>query len=311
MTTQVCDKCNQTLLLSSFDKSGDSYRHTCKNCRYERTKELRQEKKVLNQNKLRFKKEKKCVTCSKTKPIIEFNRLSTCKDGISSNCRICNSKNRKMANKKVAPLLNVENKICNTCGINKSIAEFKPTARSQDGHYHKCNACWKPREWNKEKQKRSEKKYCDKNKSKLQAKWKNDGQKLNRKIKSRLSNRIKYAFKASSLKKDSKTMDYLGCSHAHLKKWFEFLFVDGMTWDTMGDWHIDHVVPCASFDLTKEDDIKQCFSWKNIRPCWAVENLEKGSLTIPEVVESHMRKVNDFLNNPLPNPPGDREGGAN
>lgn len=53
-----------------------------------------------------------------------------------------------------------------------------------------------------------------------------------------------------------------------------------------------------------------CFNWKNIRPCWASENLEKGSQTIPEVVEYHMRKLNIYLNDPLPNHPGDRDGGA-
>jgi hypothetical protein len=310
MNTQMCDKCKETLALSSFDKSDGSYRHTCKNCRYTRIKELREKRALKNANKVVFKKDKKCDTCNETKDIVEFNRRLVNKDGVSSTCRSCYSKNRKMVCE-ITAVINLPNKTCNTCGTVKNISEFKKTKRSSDGHFHKCIACTKPRVWNKEKQHLSEKRYCERNKEKLKEKWKREGQKLHRKIKSRLSNRIKDALKAISLRKDNKILSYLDCSHDFLRKWFQFLFVEGMTWDNIGEWHIDHVIPCASYDLNKEEDIKQCFSWKNIRPCWQQENLEKGSLIIPEVVREHESKVKEFLNNPLLNPPGDREGGAN
>ena len=310
METQECNTCKKQLELLYFDKSDMSYRHTCKHCRYLRTKELRTERILKNSNKVKFKQNKKCNTCNKIKDIDEFNVRLVNSDGVSSSCRECYSKNRKKEST-ITTKIEVPNKICNTCITSKSISEFRKTKKSADGHFNKCNACWKPREWNKEKQKLSEKRYCEKNKEKLKEKWKRDGQKLNRKIKSRLSNRIKYALKASSLRKDNNTMSYLGCSHIFLRKWFDFLFEGGMSWDNFGEWHIDHVIPCDSFDLTNEEHVKQCFSWKNIRPCWQQENLEKGSKTITEVVEKHESKVKEFLSNPLLNPPGDREGGAN
>ena len=46
-----------------------------------------------------------------------------------------------------------------------------------------------------------------------------------------------------------------------------------MTFDNYGEWHIDHVKPCSSFDLTNEQEIYECFNWKNIRPCWKKLNL--------------------------------------
>jgi len=309
MNTQVCNKCKETLALASFDKSGESYRHTCKCCRYNRTKELREKRALKNTNKVVFKQNKKCNTCKEIKSINNFNRCAITRDGASPNCRLCIAKNRKKVSD-ITPVVNLPEKTCNTCGTLKIISEFRKTKKSSDGHFHKCIACLKPRVWNKEKQKLSEKKYCERNKEKLKEKWKRDGQKLHRMIKSRLSNRIKDALKAISLRKDNKTMSYLGCSHSFLKKWFQFLFLEGMSWDNIGEWHIDHVIPCASYDLTKEEDITQCFSWKNIRPCWQKENLEKGSQIIPEVVREHESKVNEFLNNPLLNPSGDREGGA-
>lgn len=307
---QTCHVCKSDLALSSFDKSGDSYRQTCKSCRYKRTKELRNERTLKNENKVKFKKDKKCITCNTTKSITEFNRRLISKDGVNSSCRACYSKNRKVV-MNTTPPIEILTKTCNTCSTSKPISEFRMTNKSSDGHFHKCKTCWKPSVWNKEKQKLSEKRYCDRNKEKLKEKWKKDGQKVHRKIKSRLSNRIKDALKAKSLRKDNNTMSYLGCSHVFLKKWFEFLFVEGMSWDNIGQWHIDHVIPCASYDLTNEDHIKQCFSWKNIRPCWEKENLEKGSQTIPEVVKNQESKVKEFLNNPLLNPSGDREGGTN
>lgn len=309
MNTQVCDKCKEALVLSSFDKSGESYRHTCKSCRYNRTKELREKRALKNANKIVCKQNKKCKTCNETKDINDFNRSATTKDGAAPYCRICLSKNRKKI-VIITPSVILANKTCNTCGILKIISEFRKTKKSADGHFHKCIACLKPKVWNKEKQHLSEKRYCERNKEKLKEKYRRQGQTLYRKIKSRLSNRIKDALKAISLRKDNKTMSYLGCSHPFLKNWFQFLFLEGMSWDNIGEWHIDHVIPCASYDLTKEEEIQQCFSWKNIRPCWQKENLEKGSLIIPEVVREQESKVKEFLNNPLLNPPGDREGGA-
>jgi len=310
MNTQTCDKCKESLIISSFEKTGESYRHTCKSCRYDRIKELREKRSLKNSNKVVFKKNKKCDTCNKIKILTEFNRRLCNKDGVSTSCRHCYSKNRKKQ-VEITPVVNILSKTCNTCGTLKNVSEFRKTKKSSDGHFHKCNACWKPSIWNKEKQKLSEKRYCERNKDKLKEKWRRDGQKLYRKIKSRLSNRIKDALKANSLRKDNTTMSYLGCSHIFLKKWFQFLFLEGMTWDNMGEWHIDHVTPCISYDLTKEEDIKQCFSWKNIRPCWEKDNLEKSSQIIPEVIREQESKVNKFLNDPLLNPPGDRDGGAN
>ena len=50
-----------------------------------------------------------------------------------------------------------------------------------------------------------------------------------------------------------------------------------MSWDNYGDWHVDHIRPCASFDLTNEDEQRICFHYKNLQPLWGPDNLEKGS----------------------------------
>lgn len=71
----------------------------------------------------------------------------------------------------------------------------------------------------------------------------------------------------------------LGCSVPDFRIYLESLFESGMTWENYGrrGWHIDHVVPCALFDLSKLDHQRRCFHFSNMQPMWWLENLSKGS----------------------------------
>jgi hypothetical protein len=314
MENKKCDKCSIKLPLSSFDQESYGYRSVCKTCRYKRLKEVRELKKLENNKTALTITEKICKTCSKSKAISEFNKRSLNNDGYLDHCRECYSKVRKIVKDgKDEHILQkiVETKKCNTCLVKKNISDFKETSRSIDGHYNKCKSCWKPTEWNKDKQKASEKKYVENNPEKMKLKWQKAGFQVNRRIRDSLNHRIKDAFNSVSIQKLHKTMEYVGCDKSLLKKWFLYQFEDGMTFDNYGEWHIDHVKPCSSFNLENEDEIKECFNWRNLRPCWKQENLEKNCSIIPEVIESHKQKVNKFISiNPLPNQPGDRVGGA-
>lgn len=77
--------------------------------------------------------------------------------------------------------------------------------------------------------------------------------------------------------KSGRTLDLLGVKDMqiviqHLQKQFK----ERMSWDNYGEWHIDHIIPCASFDLTKESEQKKCFHYKNLQPLWAKDNIIKG-----------------------------------
>lgn len=69
-----------------------------------------------------------------------------------------------------------------------------------------------------------------------------------------------------------------GCSMDFLIKYLEQRFQDGMTWENHGlyGWHIDHIKPCASFDLTKKSEQKKCCHYTNLQPMWAKDNLAKS-----------------------------------
>jgi len=75
--------------------------------------------------------------------------------------------------------------------------------------------------------------------------------------------------------KCKKTMEILGCSLSFLKDYLESKFQSGMTWENYGKWHIDHIRPCASFDLSDPKQQRICFHYTNLQPLWAEDNVKK------------------------------------
>jgi hypothetical protein len=76
--------------------------------------------------------------------------------------------------------------------------------------------------------------------------------------------------------KSEHTLKLLGCSLNKLKQHLEKQFKPGMTWKNYGLWHIDHIKPCAKFDLSKPSEQRKCFNYKNLQPLWAIDNLRKS-----------------------------------
>jgi hypothetical protein len=70
--------------------------------------------------------------------------------------------------------------------------------------------------------------------------------------------------------------EIIGCTREQLLDHISGQFQTGMTWENMGDWHIDHIRPCASFDLTDPKQQRQCFHFSNLQPLWAADNLAKS-----------------------------------
>lgn len=92
-----------------------------------------------------------------------------------------------------------------------------------------------------------------------------------------LRTRLHGALKASGVKKSQSTFALLGCPRVWLEVHLESLFKPGMTWGNYGPvWHIDHVKPCAVFDLTDLEQQRICFHWTNLQPLFAKENLQKA-----------------------------------
>lgn len=91
-----------------------------------------------------------------------------------------------------------------------------------------------------------------------------------------LRGRIALAISAGKGTKKSRSQELLGAPFSYVRLWIAAQFRDGMTWENYGDWHVDHIVPCASFDLTDQTQQKVCFHYTNLQPLWALDNMRKG-----------------------------------
>jgi len=91
-----------------------------------------------------------------------------------------------------------------------------------------------------------------------------------------LRGRVRKAVKAQGTVKAGRTNQIVGCSAAFLKCWLEAQFQEGMSWENYGAWHVDHIRPCASFDLTDPAQQRECFHYTNLQPLWAEQNREKS-----------------------------------
>jgi hypothetical protein len=86
--------------------------------------------------------------------------------------------------------------------------------------------------------------------------------------------RIKDVLRGHS--KSDSTINMLGCTINELWKHLESTFKPGMTKENHGLWHVDHIIPCSSFDLSKPEEQAKCFHYSNLQALWAHENLSKG-----------------------------------
>lgn len=138
------------------------------------------------------------------------------------------------------------------------------------------------REKNKERLKIQKHNYHKKNKDKIYARhikrWKERfASDAIFRVQNSLRSRIHDALKHN--KKVQKTHKLLGCSIQEFKEYISLKFQPGMIWENHGlaGWHIDHIKPCSSFDLSKPEEQAKCFHYTNLQPLWAKDNLSKGS----------------------------------
>jgi hypothetical protein len=78
--------------------------------------------------------------------------------------------------------------------------------------------------------------------------------------------------------KTASVLTLLGCTITEFIAHIERQFLPGMTWQNYGreGWEIDHVIPCASFNLSDEGQQKRCFHHSNLQPLWGFDNRSKG-----------------------------------
>lgn len=205
---------------------------------------------------------KQCVRCQETQPLENFTNNKNKKDGKCPYCRNCYS------------LKNKEWRNANPDKVNTITKKWRSNNKEKIKRYS-LNQYYKntdeAKERNRKYKAKNKQKVNENNKSYYHRKYKIDPC---FKIKITLRNRF---FKlVKGINKTNSVLELLGCSIEFFKGYIEKKFKKGMSWDNHGEWHIDHIKPCASFDLTKYSEQQKCFHYSNLQPLWALDNIKKS-----------------------------------
>jgi hypothetical protein len=203
-----------------------------------------------------------CTKCNTKKDFICFGRYAKNIDGLRSHCKDC----RKIESKNTRLKLGDKAKEYHKNYYLKNKAELQEYRKEY---------------WikNSDKIKESRIGYYKTEKYKVYnreyKRYKNSTDDLY-KFRNSIRNRLKQFFKYSGIKKPCETEILIGGNFEVAKKHIESNFIEGMSWNNYGQWHIDHIKPLA-LAKTKDDVISLC-NYTNLQPLWAKDNLIKGKV---------------------------------
>ena len=256
---------------------------------------------------------KVCTKCETEKLITEFS-LRNGKP--IARCRKCTNaeraayKRKKRAEEKAKKIASGEikvvpeakvagNKVCKYCEEEKPLSMFRPKRlkcldceRADGRAYRKSDhGKAKSKAWvddNREKFSELQADWHQRNKGKINAKNKvkyhsDPTFKLRRNNKSITSN-------AYFLTSDKTYIDCLGCTAGLFRLWINFCLdsLKDFTPDNYGEeWHFDHVIPINTFDLLDDDEVEQCYNWRNVMPYGGKDNLTKNKYVDPKQISFH------------------------
>lgn len=275
---KTCNVCHES-------KSTDCFygaRYKCIKCTNEERQKKKERYHAIAQTLI-----KNCNKCLKDKSGLEFAYDS-------DQCTSCVREKKRRSTHKPTP--DMPDKICTKCALKKVATEFRYLTNT-------CKDCekqdmyeWRQRNPDRFKEHlqkyRSTREYQVKRAIYLKTKYDTSHQfKVAQLCRTRIRSALKHNVKSDS------TLKLMGVNDINFViNWLEFNFADGMTWENHGlYWHIDHIIPCAEYDLSKEDEQKRCFHWSNIAPLLKLENLSKGSKVVHSLVSYYEKRVSEYV----------------
>lgn len=229
-----------------------------------------------------------CTQCNIAKDYSEYHKCSVLKSGLKSACKECANKNNSIRRKKDSvkekERLYVENNKYKIKEYKKKYYnDNKEEILSNQKKYYsdnkvlinERNSIYAKR--NKDVISEYQKEYYLNNKEALNDYKKNwFNEKYNTdyifKLKQSIRSLIRTSIKKSGFKKNSKSVNILGCEIEQLKVHLESMFEEWMNWDNYGKyngmpnsgWDIDHIIPISS--AKTEEEILKLNHYTNLQP---------------------------------------------
>lgn len=211
---------------------------------------------------------KLCAKCKETKSADCFRKDTRMISGLNSYCKTCIATIAREKRQKVfaseKPI--VFSKRCYKCKETKARAFFSMERGNADGLTAICKTCRSLKHL--ESHAKNPDEYRRKAREANKRMMKNPSFVIHKRVSARVGEWLR------TKKGGKRTFDLIGYSLPELKVHLERQFVKGMSWDNLGKWHIDHIVPLSAFD---ESQIKEAWALPNLRPLWAKQNLTKNN----------------------------------
>ena len=191
-------------------------------------------------------------------------------------------------------------KTCTKCGVYGAHDKNKT---KKDGLTSECKACRSAyRKANKERLSAQRKAYYEANKERVNArtktyyeankervnthnvKYANERRKTDEgfRLRQLCRNRVWKALKGGVGVKSATTMKLVGCTGDQLRIYLESTMSDELRTVDRSDLHVDHIVPCAIFDLSREDHQRVCFHYTNLQYLHKNDNMRKRASLPPD-----------------------------
>ena len=280
---------------------------------------------------------KTCTKCKVFKSFGEFHRDKKRKDGFQFHCKSCvkeyqvanadrkkmydkryyvaNADKRKLHRKKYYEENRVEEnadrKTCTKCKVFKSFGEFHRDKYTKDGFRYLCKSCMKEYQVaNSDKLNLQKMEYYQKNKVEIrtqQNKYMRTKRQTDEAFKLLLNLRRRLHHALNGTQKSKSTKELTGMELNDLLK---YLYEKSPRFEgvPLSELHVDHIIPCAAFDMGNVDHQRVCFHYTNLQLLTPAENLSKRDSVPPgfdvdDYVKKHLPRGNSSFSSailPLP-----------
>lgn len=265
ISEKTCVKCNVLKGMAEFPvakNNKDGYNGKCRSClrqfnleyRKKNSEKLREQRRVYNEeNKERFKDRNKKLRDKNKDSKKDYNKSyqEVNRDKIREQKRAY-----RAANKDRIKVKQNEYYSQNKDRLKKIAKEYYENNKMQIKQYK--------RDYTKANREKI---------NKLARNYRNNN--INAKIAALTRTRIRETLKLNNARKSNSSIKLLGCTIEFFREYIESKFTKGMSWENHGlyGWHIDHIIPCSSFNLLDTDQQKLCFHYTNTQPLWATKEI--------------------------------------